>query len=149
MLIQDHINITGKNPLMGENDERLGPRFPDMSEAYDPKLRAALLEAARLENIDIRRGVYVGLTGPSYETPSEVRMVRVLGGDACGMSTVLEIIAANHAGMRSVGVSCISNMAAGILPEKLTHEDVLKTTELVREKFIRLVRRAVTLLSAA
>ncbi len=129
MLITDHINLMGANPLAGPNLEELGPRFPDMSEAYDRAMRADALEVARQREITLRQGVYIGLRGPSYETPAEIRMCRILGADAVGMSTVPEVIVANHIGMRVLGISCITNMAAGILPQKLTHEKVLHTAE--------------------
>lgn len=129
MLIEDHINMTGVNPLRGRNDERLGPRFPDMTETYDPALRATLAEVAAAAAITVRTGVYAGLSGPSYETPAEVRMLRTLGAHAVGMSTVAEAIVARHAGMRIAGVSCITNAAAGTTGSPLTHDDVMKTAE--------------------
>ncbi len=127
MLIADHINLMGANPLAGPNPDELGPRFPDMSEAYDAGMRRDALEAARRKGIGLREGVYAGVPGPSYETPAEVRMLRTLGADAVGMSTVPEAIVANHMGVRVLGLSCIANMAAGILPGRLTHEGVLAT----------------------
>jgi purine-nucleoside phosphorylase len=143
MLITDHINLTGVNPLIGPNIAELGLRFPDMSEAYDPWMRKIALEAARRKNIPIREGVYIGLSGPSYETPAEIRMCRALGADAVGMSTVLEVIAARHMGIRVLGISCITNMAAGILPQPLTHQEVLDTADKVQEKFITLLQSIV------
>ena len=135
MLITDHINLMGTNPLIGPNLEELGVRFPDMSEPYDSAMRRTTLEIAAQRGIALREGVYVGLTGPSYETPAEIRMCRALGGDAVGMSTVPEVIVANHMGIRVLGISCITNMAAGILPQKLTHQEVIDTTESVKERF--------------
>jgi purine-nucleoside phosphorylase len=135
MLITDHINLTGINPLVGPNLDALGPRFPDMSEAYDAAMRGIALEVAKRQKIVLRQGVYLGLSGPSFETPAEIRMCRTLGADAVGMSTVPEVILANHMGIRVLGISCITNMAAGILPQKLTHEEVLATTEEAGGKF--------------
>lgn len=143
MLISDHLNLTGRNPLVGTNDPGLGLRFPDMSEAYDARLRALARESAGELGIELAEGVYAGLLGPSYETPAEIRMLRALGADAVGMSTVLEVIAANHAGLRVLGISVISNMAAGVLPQKLTEEEVIETANSVREPFTALVRRIV------
>ncbi len=140
MLITDHINLMGTNPLIGVNVDELGARFPDMSEAYNRALRAVALKIAEDRAIFLRQGVYVGLAGPSYETPAEIRMLRSLGADAVGMSTVPEVIAANHMGIRVLGMSCITNMAAGILPQKLTHEEVMTTTAQVEEKFTSLLR---------
>jgi purine-nucleoside phosphorylase len=144
MLIKDHINLTGRNPLVGPNDDRLGPRFPDMSDAYSPKLREIAARVAAERNQKLVEGVYCGLLGPSYETPAEIRMLRALGADAVGMSTVLEAIAARHAGMEVLGIACITNMAAGMLPQKLMHEDVVETTARVREQFAQLVARIVS-----
>jgi purine-nucleoside phosphorylase len=129
MLITDHINLMGANPLTGPNLDALGPRFPDMSHAYDLSMCAAALEAARDRGIGLREGIYVGLPGPSYETPAEIRMCRALGADAVGMSTVPEVIVANHMRIPVLGISCITNMAAGILPGKLTHEEVMQSAE--------------------
>ncbi len=140
MLITDHINLMGTNPLIGINLDDLGPRFPDMSEAYDIEMRTIALETARQKGIVLRQGVYVGLQGPSYETPAEIRMCRFLGADAVGMSTVPEAIVANHMGIDVLGISCITNMAAGILPQKLTHKEVMDTTERVSEKFHSLLQ---------
>jgi len=129
MLMTDHINLMGANPLTGPNLDELGPRFPDMTEAYSPALRAAALESAVQEGIHLQQGVYLGLPGPSYETPAEIRMCRALGADAVGMSTVPEVIVANHMGIPVLGISCITNMAAGLVPLKLTHREVLDTAE--------------------
>lgn len=127
MLIEDHINFMGRNPLVGQNDPEIGPRFPDMSYAYDPALRALAIDCAKESGTDLQKGVYLACTGPSYETPAEIRAFRVLGADAVGMSTVPEVIAANHCGMRVLAFSLISNMAAGILDRRLTEEEVLET----------------------
>jgi purine-nucleoside phosphorylase len=135
MLISDHINLMGVNPLTGPNLDEFGPRFPDMSEAYDAGMRGVAMKVAGEKGIILREGIYVGLSGPNYETPAEIRMCRSLGADAVGMSTVPEVIVANHMGMRVLGISCITNMAAGILPRKLTHEEVVATTQRVSETF--------------
>jgi purine-nucleoside phosphorylase len=139
MMITDHINMTGFNPLVGANIDDLGPRFPDMSHAYDPQMRDITLAFAREQGITVRQGVYIGLMGPSYETPAEIRMCRILGADAVGMSTVPEVIVANHMGVPVLGISCITNMAAGILPQKLTHQEVLDTTKRVEDTFSALL----------
>jgi purine-nucleoside phosphorylase len=143
MLIRDHINLTGRNPLIGPNDEGMGVRFPDMSDAYCPDLRALALEVAQQNGIKLQEGVYVGMLGPSYETPAEIRMLRTLGGDAVGMSTVPEVIVARHAGIRVLGISCISNMAAGILPQPLSHDEVMETAEKVKHTFLTLVKAVI------
>ncbi|MDW8516948.1 purine-nucleoside phosphorylase [Priestia flexa] len=143
MLISDHINNFGTNPLIGPNDSELGVRFPDMSTAYCPKLRALAKDVASELNIAVQEGVYVGNTGPTYETPAEVRMLRVVGGDAVGMSTVPEVIVARHAGLHVLGISCISNMAAGILDQPLHHDEVIETTEKVKKQFLALVKEVV------
>jgi len=140
MLIRDHINFMFRNPLIGPNPDEFGPRFPDMSEAYDKKLRETARRVAEKLGIPLREGVYIAVLGPSYETPAEIRMMRKLGADAVGMSTVPEVIAARHAGLKVLGISCISNMAAGILDQPLSHEEVMDTAERVKEKFIRLVQ---------
>ena len=139
MLITDFINFSGKNPLTGPNVDELGPRFPDMSRAYDKRLRAIAAEAALERGITLREGVYAWVNGPTYETPAEIRMARVLGADAVGMSTVPETIAAVHAGMRVLGVSCLTNMAAGILDAPLSHQEVMETGERVRGTFRELL----------
>jgi purine-nucleoside phosphorylase len=143
MLISDHINLTGRNPLVGPPDPRIGVRFPDMSAAYDQELRALARASAGEVGLPLVEGVYLGLLGPNYETPAEVRMARILGADAVGMSTVLEVIAARHMGMRVLGISCITNMAAGILPQTLSEEEVIDTALRVRDDFASLVRRIV------
>lgn len=139
MLLRDHINFAGANPLTGPNLDTLGPRFPDMSDVYTRSLRRQLLPLAARAGIPLREGVYVLYSGPSYETPAEIRMFRALGGDAVGMSTVPEAIAARHAGMQVMGVSCITNMAAGILPQPLSHSEVVETAARVKDQFTRLL----------
>lgn len=139
MLIADHINMFGTNPLIGPNEEQFGVRFPDMTDAYDQQLRSLAREVAEEQGLALPEGVYVGVSGPSFETPAEIRAFRALGADAVGMSTVPEVIAARHLGVRVLGISCISNMAAGVLPEPLTHEDVMKVTARAAEAFGRLV----------
>ena len=135
MLINDFINFSGKNPLTGPNIDELGPRFPDMSRAYDRRLMAIAEETAREKGITLRTGVYAWFNGPTYETPAEIRMARVLGADAVGMSTVPETIAAVHAGMKVLGISCLTNMAAGILDQPLSHQEIMETGERVRDDF--------------
>ncbi|WP_274651716.1 purine-nucleoside phosphorylase [Paenibacillus humicola] len=146
MLISDHINLTGRNPLVGPNDGELGARFPDMSEAYSRRLRELARETARKMGFELREGVYIGVLGPSYETPAEIRMMRTLGADAVGMSTVAEVIAARHSGIEVLGISCISNMASGILDQPLSHQEVIETTERVKSRFLGLVTALATLL---
>ncbi|SFM08844.1 purine-nucleoside phosphorylase [Salibacterium qingdaonense] len=140
MLITDHINHAGAHPLRGKNNPDLGVRFPDMSAAYSLRLREEAQHAAAKLGMNLREGVYVWNSGPSYETPAEVRMLQYLGGDAVGMSTVPEVTAARHAGMETAGISCISNMAAGILDQPLSHEEVIDTTQQVRKEFLSLIR---------
>ncbi len=139
MLITDHLNMTGRNPLIGPNDSALGVRFPDMSEAYSRRLRTLALDTAKTQGISLQQGVYAGLLGPTYETPAEIVMLRTLGADAVGMSTVSEVIVARHSGLEVLGISCITNMAAGILDQPLSHDEVMETAEMVREKFLGLV----------
>lgn len=139
MVIDDHINLQGTNPLIGANDARFGVRFPDMSEVYSRRLRGITDAVAREQGLPIEHGVYIAVTGPSYETPAEIRAFRVLGADAVGMSTAPEAIAARHMGMDVLGLSCISNMAAGILPQPLTEQEVIETTGRVRAEFIALL----------
>jgi purine-nucleoside phosphorylase len=139
MLITDHLNLTGKNPLVGLNDERLGPRFPDMSLAYDPELREAARRVAREHDVELAEGIYAGVLGPSYETPAEVRMLAKLGADAVGMSTVLEVIALRHRGVRVGGLSCITNPAAGLAAAPLDHAEVQQTAAQAAERLTRLM----------
>ena len=139
MLIIDHLNLMGTNPLIGSNTDELGPRFPDMSEAYSQPLREQFKRIAQQESVRLVTGQYAGLTGPCYETPAEIRMLRTLGADAVGMSTVPEVIAANHMGMQVAGISCISNLAAGIAQHKLSHDEVVETGARVAEDFSRLL----------
>ena len=139
MLIEDFINLSGRNPLRGKNIDRFGPRFPDMTGAYDPELRQIALQEAEKLGISLKRGVYCWMNGPSYETPAEIRMVRLLGADAVGMSTVPETIVARHCGMRVLGISSITNMAAGVMDQPISHEEVLAVGEGVRESFRKLV----------
>lgn len=141
MAMTDHLNLAGYNPLVGPNDERLGPRFPDMSRAYDPGLLEVLRRAAKAERVALKEGVYASLSGPSYETPAEIRMLRTLGADAVGMSTVPEVIVASHMGVKVAGVSCITNLAAGLGTEKLSHDEVAQTANLVKDVFTRLLGR--------
>lgn len=139
MVIDDHVNLTGNNPLVGENDERFGARFPDMSEVYSLRLRRMADEVGRAEGLSLRHGVYAAVLGPSYETPAEIRYLRTIGADAVGMSTAAEAIAARHMGLEVLGISCISNMAAGVLGQALVHEEVLETTRRVRGQFFALL----------
>lgn len=139
MIIKDHINFTFNNPLIGKNDEKLGPRFPDMSMPYDKSLRDIAFKCSENLHINLVEGTYIMLTGPSYETPAEVRMVRILGADAVGMSTVPEVIAANYCGLRVLGISCITNMACGILNKPLSHNEVIETSNIVKDKFSALL----------
>jgi len=139
MIITDHINLMGSNPLIGMNDDSVGVRFPDMSEVYKKHLREIALNEAKKLNINIKQGVYAASTGPSYETPAEVRMLKVIGADACGMSTVPEAIAANHAGMDVLGISCITNMAAGIQNKALSHEEVVEQADVIKGSFKSLI----------
>jgi len=139
MLIRDHIDFLRDHPLRGENDERLGPRFPDMTHAYAPELRELVRGVARGGGVHLEEGVYCAMPGPCYETPAEVRMLQTLGGDATGMSTVPEVIVANHMGARVIGISCITNKAAGITGERLSHEEVTETAARVRGAFEGLI----------
>ncbi|QDI92935.1 purine-nucleoside phosphorylase [Salicibibacter halophilus] len=143
MVIKDHINQMGDHPLIGPNDEKIGPRFPDMSAAYDKRMMDMAHEEAKAMGLQLQSGVYAATTGPTYETPAEVRMFRTLGADAVGMSTVPEVIAASHAGVQVLGISCISNAAAGILDQPLSHEEVIETTERVKTNFTELVTRII------
>jgi purine-nucleoside phosphorylase len=139
MLISDHINLMGVNPLRGPNVEELGVRFPDMSDAYAEALREQAREVAKGLGIEVKEGVYLALSGPTYETPAEIRAFRVIGADAVGMSTAPEVIAASHMGIPVLGISCITNMASGILKQKLTHQEVMDTTARVQKEFTALV----------
>ena len=143
MIISDHINFMGVNPLIGPNEDALGLRFFDMTEPYDPILGAIAERACSKVGMTVRKGVYIAFTGPSYETPAEIRMARAMGADAVGMSTVPEVIAARHMGVRVLGISCITNMAAGVLKKKLDHREVLDTAEKVREGLIEVLSRVI------
>ncbi len=143
MVVEDHINFQGTNPLIGPNLEPLGPRFFDMSEAYDPRLREIAEKACWSAGVTVRKGVYLAFTGPSYETPSEIRMARTLGADAVGMSTVPEVIAARHMGIRVLAISCITNMAAGVIKKKLDHREVLEVGEKVKAGLMDVLGRII------
>ncbi|MCD8508953.1 MAG: purine-nucleoside phosphorylase [Bacillus sp. (in: Bacteria)] len=143
MMIKDQINFFGTNPLIGPNDEEQGVRFPDMSHAYSRRLLDLGRKVAKEKGIKLQEGVYAGNPGPSYETPAEIRMLRVIGADAIGMSTVPEVIVARHCNMEVFGVSCISNMAAGILDQPLSHDEVIETTEKVRNQFLTFIKEIV------
>jgi purine-nucleoside phosphorylase len=143
MVISDHLNLMGVNPLRGPNDERFGPRFPDMSAVYSPELQELVIDEAKAIGVELRRGIYGGLSGPSYETPAEIHLLRTLGADAVGMSTVPEAIVARHMGLEVLGISCITNMAAGISDEPINHEEVMATGDRVRETFAELLRRVI------
>ncbi|MDZ4797502.1 MAG: purine-nucleoside phosphorylase [Bryobacteraceae bacterium] len=140
VMISDHINLQGVNPLAGANEDDFGPRFPDMSDAYNAGYRAVATEVAAGLGIELPEGVYAAMLGPSYETPAEIRFLRTVGADLVGMSTVAETIVANHMGMKVLAISCVTNMAAGILPQKINHEEVLETGRRVRDTFVRLLR---------
>jgi purine-nucleoside phosphorylase len=142
VLISDHINLTGMSPLTGANDETLGPRFPDMTEVYPAHYREIARATAKSFGVTLQEGVYASLLGPSYETPAEIRYLRTIGADLVGMSTTLEAIAAAHAGMHVLGISCVTNMAAGVLPQKLVHEEVLAVGNQVRATMIKLLTAA-------
>ena len=143
MVIRDHINMTGRTPLLGPNADAIGPRFPDLTDAYAPALRDRLHAAGRAESVELREGVYIGLLGPTYETPAEVRMLRAWGGDAVGMSTVLETIAARWAGLEVAGVSLVTNPGAGYSGEPLSHEEVLAAGAEAGPRLARVIRRFV------
>jgi len=140
VLISDHINLQGVNPLIGLNDDSLGPRFPDMTDAYSQEYRALAHEVAHKLDIELGEGIYAALTGPSYETPAEILYLRLIGADLVGMSTVPEVIVANHMGMRVLAISCVSNMAAGIWPRKISHAEVLETGRKVQATLVRLLK---------
>ena len=148
VLISDHINLQGTNPLVGPNDDSLGPRFPDMSEAYSRAYRAIAKDVAAELGIALGEGVYAAMLGPSYETPAEIRYLRTIGADVVGMSTVPEVIVANHMGMKCLGISCVTNMAAGILPQKINHEEVLETGAMVRDTLVRFLKALLPRLEA-
>ncbi len=139
MILRDHINLMGVNPLRGANDERLGPRFPDMSAVYDPAFQDVIAAALKEVGRPDRRGVYAALSGPSYETPAEIRMLAALGADAVGMSTVPEAVCARHLGLRLAGISCITNLAAGIAKTPLSHREVTETAERVKDDFMKVL----------
>ena len=141
MLIADHINLLGQNPLTGPNDEALGPRFPDMTEAYSKEYREIARAAGKEIGLDLAEGVYAAVPGPSYETPAEIRYLRTIGADLVGMSTVPETIAANHMGMKVLGISCVTNLAAGVTGQKLDHEEVLEVGRGIAGTMIDLLRR--------
>ena len=143
MVLSDHVNLMGVNPLRGSNDERFGPRFPDMSAVYAAELQELVVDEAKAIGVEVRRGIYGALSGPSYETPAEIHLLRNLGADAVGMSTVPEAIVARHMGLEVVGISCITNMAAGISDEPINHEEVMATGNRVRETFTELLRRVI------
>ena len=140
VLITDHINLQGANPLIGPNDDSLGPRFPDMSEAYSTAYRETAHKVAAELGVKLSEGVYAALTGPNYETPAEIRYLRRIGADLVGMSTVPEVIVANYLGMRVLAISCVTNMAAGVLPQKINHEEVLETGRQVRDTLVRFLK---------
>jgi len=143
MVLSDHLNLMGDNPLRGPNDDRFGPRFPDLTSAYSPELQEIVIEEARALSVEVRRGIYAALAGPSYETPAEIHLLRNLGADAVGMSTVPEVIVARQMGIEVLGISCITNMAAGISDEPISHEDVMATGDRVKETLTQLLRKVV------
>ena len=147
MIITDHIKLSGSNPLIGRNLDSFGVRFPDMSEAYNKNLVSLVKDVASSQGLDIKEGVYAMMSGPTYETPAEIRMVRVMGADAVGMSTVPEVIIAKHSGMNVVGISCLTNMAAGILDQPLNHEEVIETSNMAKNNFINLMTSLIERLS--
>lgn len=146
VILQDHINLMGNNPLKGSNISTQGPRFPDLSEAYDPKWREVALRLMADLGLKAQQGVYAALSGPSYETPAEIRYLRTIGADLVGMSTVPEVIVANHGGMRVLGISCVTNMAAGVLAQKLNHAEVIATTERIEKTFVSYVQKLIEVL---
>ena len=149
VVISDHINLQGVNPLSGPNEERFGARFPDMTSAYDRKFREMALGEGKRMGIGMDEGVYAALAGPNYETPAEIRYLREIGADLVGMSTVPEVIAARHSGIRVLGISCVTNAAAGILDQPLNHEEVLDTAERVKEQFIGLLKAVIPRIAGA
>jgi purine-nucleoside phosphorylase len=148
VLISDHINLQGGNPLVGPNDDSLGPRFPDMSEAYSRAYREAAKQVAIELCVHLPEGVYAAMLGPSYETPAEIRYLRAIGADVVGMSTVPEAIVANHMGMKVLGISCVTNMHSEILPQKTNHEEVLETGAMVRDTLVRYLKALLPRLEA-
>jgi purine-nucleoside phosphorylase len=148
VVIKDHINLQGASPLTGPNDERFGPRFPDMTVAYDRRFREITIGEGNRNHIGLYEGVYAALPGPSYETPAEIRYLRTIGADLVGMSTVPEVIAARHSGMRVLGISCVTNAAAGILDQPLDHKEVLETAERVKSQFIALLKTVIPRIAA-
>jgi purine-nucleoside phosphorylase len=143
MIISDHLNLMGVSPLRGPHDQRFGQRFPDMTEVYSRDYQEITVEEAHAMGLELRRGIYAALSGPSYETPAEIRMLRILGADAVGMSTVPEAIAAQQMGVKILGISCITNMAAGVIGEPINHQEVIETGERVRDTFKELLRRVI------
>jgi purine-nucleoside phosphorylase len=148
VVIRDHINLQNTNPLVGANDERFGPRFPDLSKAYSPTYRAIAAEELRRMKMNVLDGVYVALSGPNYETPAEIRYLRTIGADLVGMSTVPEVIVARHMGIEVLGISCVTNMAAGIVDQEINHQEVLETGERVRGQFVALLRAVIPRIAA-
>jgi purine-nucleoside phosphorylase len=148
VVIKDHINLQGANPLTGPNDERFGPRFPDMTVAYDRRFREMTVGEGNRNRIGLYEGIYAALPGPSYETPAEIRYLRTIGADLVGMSTVPEVIAARHSGIRVLGISCVTNAAAGILDQPLDHKEVLETAERVKSQFIALLKIVIPRIAA-
>ena len=148
VVIKDHINLQGASPLTGPNDERFGPRFPDMTVAYDRRFREMTVGEGNRNRIGLYEGVYAALPGPSYETPAEIRYLRTIGADLVGMSTVPEVIAARHSGIRVLGISCVTNAAAGILDQPLDHKEVLETAERVKSQFIALLKMVIPRMAA-
>lgn len=140
MLITDHINLTANNPFIGPNDDSLGPRFTDVSQVYSKRMQQIALTVASAADLTLRQGVYAWWTGPAYETPAEIRMIRTLGADAVGMSTVPEAMVATYYGIETLGISCLTNMACGILDQPLNHQEVIEVAALVREKFVALIK---------
>jgi purine-nucleoside phosphorylase len=149
VVISDHINLQGANPLSGPNADKFGPRFPDMTNAYDKKFREFTLAAGRRLGVVLGEGVYAALAGPSYETPAEIRYLRSIGADLVGMSTAPEVIAARHSGIRALGISCVTNAAAGVLDQPLDHNEVLETAERVKSQFIALLRSVIPQIAAS
>jgi purine-nucleoside phosphorylase len=148
VVISDHINLQGTNPLVGPNEERFGSRFPDMTQAYSRTYRDMALRSARKLGKTLHQGVYAGLLGPSYETPAEIRYLRTIGADLVGMSTIPEVVAARHMGLNVLAISCVTNMAAGILDQPLNHQEVLETAERVKGDFIALLQAVIAEIAA-